>query len=152
MTEAWAARQRGQMLTWGRGSRTIRIEPYEAHDERRFEPRADFAEAFALEGGVLPDGPRWTLTSGYLGDRVLGIGGLELLGGRRLGAWALMSDLTPRQWRIAVQAAYAALFWARREFGRPTIQAVPAPTPQAVRLLKRIGFVDVGEAYMVWEG
>lgn len=152
MADRWGHRLRGHYLSWGRGASTVGVRAYEAGDEQRMTPRADFAADLIEQGGALPAGPRWTLAQGPMLREVLGIGGVEPLGGRRWGAWAYLSDMAPRQWLIAGKAAYAALFWARHELGRPTIQAVPAPTPQAVQLLKRIGFVGVGEAYMVWEG
>ncbi|PIB96514.1 hypothetical protein CSW60_18575 [Caulobacter sp. X] len=135
--------------------RVIRIGRARDGDEALFTPRADFAADFASEGALLPDGLRWTVETGWGRREVLGMGGLAPLGGRRWGVWALMSDLTPRQWLLAGWAAHAVLTWATTAntiFERPTFQAVPAPTPEAVRLLKRIGFVDVGEAYMIWEG
>lgn len=125
-------------------------------DMQRFEPRADFARALACEGGQLPKGEKLTLMAlpgraemaEGVGERVLGVAGLEPQPDGSLAVWACLADLTPRQW-------FWAAFWALRVLKAQTarrIVAIPAPTPEAVRLLKRIGFVDVGEPYMVWEG
>jgi hypothetical protein len=138
-------------LTWGKGESALRLKIALPHDPALVKPRADFARQFAQDGSVFPAGLTWSVLKGGAGRfAVLGVGGLEPLGTRRYGAWAYMSDLTPRQWMFAASAAWFVLKWSWRRGA--TIQAVPAPTPQAVRLLKRIGFVDVGEAYMVWEG
>lgn len=135
----------------GRGERRMWLCLSRDGDPLRVDPRADFAEQLASEGGRFPAGLMWSIRLGGSGlHRVLAVGGLEPLGARRWGAWAFASDLSRRQWAFAAWAARRVLRWAWRR--GLTIQAVPAATPQAVRLLKRIGFVDVGEAYMVWEG
>lgn len=142
---------RAVSLSCGRGESALWLSVSLEQDHTSVVPRADFAEQLALERGQFPTGLRWTLHQGGVArHHILGVGGLEPLGNRRWGAWAYLSDLTPRQWGFAAMAAARVLKWAWRRGA--TIQAVPAPTPQAVRLLKRIGFADVGEPYMVWEG
>lgn len=138
-------------LYYGQGERRLWLTLAADGDALRVDPRPDFAAQLASELGRFPSGIMWTLRQGGVGHHaVLGVGGLEPLGGRRWGAWAFTSDLSPRQWAFVAWAAQRVLKWAWRRAA--TIQAVPASTPEAVRLLKRIGFVDVGEAYMVWEG
>lgn len=140
-----------EVLTWGRGDRALHLRRALPDDPASVTPRADFAAQLAIEGGTFPTGLAWSVLRGGVGRwTVLGVGGLEQLGDRRWGAWAYMSDMTPREWLFSARAAWFVLKWAWRR--GVTIQAVPAPTPQAVRLLRRIGFVGVGEAYMVWEG
>lgn len=125
-----------------------------AASEYRINARMDFAEALASEGGRFPEGPRWSIEHWARNGAIeyLAVGGLEQLSADRWGAWAYTADLSRNQWLFAADCATTVLRWADDFLGHPTIQAVPAPTPQAVRLLKRIGFVDVGEPYMVWEG
>lgn len=138
-------------LTWGRGESALNLRLSLAGDMDAVNPRADFAAQRAEVGGGVPSGLMWSVLKGKSAPwSALAVGGLEPLGDRRWGAWAYASDMTPRQWMFSGWAAWFVLKWAWRRGA--TIQAVPAPTPQAVRLLKRIGFVGVGEAYMVWEG
>lgn len=152
MREAVDIGQRGHVLWWGAGDRVIRVSPSEPGDQHRFDARGDFLRDLRAEGGRLPKGPRWTLETGAGRREVLGVGGLEDQGGGRWAAWGFLSDMKPRQWLVAGWAAHAVLTWARKGLEARTIVAIPAPTLEAVRLLKRIGFVDVGEPYMVWEG
>ncbi|TCS14543.1 hypothetical protein [Caulobacter sp. BK020] len=129
------------------------LRPHLDGDLARFVPREDFARDLASAGGVLPQGGKWTLLD-FGGPRtvVRGIGGVEPLGDGRWAAWACLADLRPRHWLAAAAAAERLLRFTARRVDVRTIVAIPAPTPQAVRLLKRIGFVEVGEPYMVWEG
>ncbi|MBI1684462.1 hypothetical protein [Caulobacter hibisci] len=129
----------------------LALKPYAPGDELLVEARADFAAQIGREGGVLPEGPKWTVTAG---GQVVGVAGLEHLGGRRWAAWAYMAALRPRQWLAAgalTRERLGGLDWLAA-----SISAVATPDPKhhaaAVRLLKRIGFVEVGAPYMVWEG
>lgn len=128
---------------------------YNRGDELLFKPRDDFAEAFVAAGRRLPPGPKWSLVrreaADQTPDEVVGVAGLEEVGERRWAAWALLAPLQRRDWPCAVFFARE-LIKAYAAPGPKTFVAVPAPTPEAVRLLKRIGFVEVGEPYMVWEG
>lgn len=147
----------GHVLYVRRGRRILRVCRSAPGDEHKVVPRADFAEALAEEGGCFPGGLRWKVEQTLMLDdgwnnSTLGIGGLEPLGDGRWAVWAYMADLTPRQWAFAAWSAWEVLQWAKTNLTPRTVQVVPAPTVEAVRLLKRIGFVDVGEAYMVWEG
>lgn len=130
--------------------RRMTVRSYLPGDESCFTARPDFAEARGREGGLLPEGRKWTLSEGH-GPRtkVLGVAGLEYLGQGRWAAWAYLSALRPRDWPFLI--ASARMVFDREAFAR-SIVAIPAPTPEAGRVLKRIGFVEVGEPYMVWEG
>jgi len=129
----------------------LALRAYAYADELLVAAREDFAEQIGREGGFVPEGPKWTVMAG---GQVVGVAGLEHQGGQRWSAWAYMAPLGPRQWLAAGRMArerLTGLEWLARR-----ILAVPTPDPKhhaaAVRLLKRIGFVEVGEPYMVWEG
>lgn len=140
----------GGVLFVAAGAARVRLRRYQRDDEKRFEPRQDFAAALAAEGGLLPPGPKWTLETGL--DDVRGVGGLEDLGGGRFAAWACLAPLGRREWGALMMFSHRVFGWSRRNLGVRTLTAIPAPTPQAVRLMKRIGFVDVGAPWMIWEG
>lgn len=115
----------------------MKVRPYIFGDERFVDARADFAEAFKAEGSRLPFGPKWTLVDGV---KIVGVGGLESFDGERtLYAWAYMSELSPRGWLRAVRQAEAVIL---NHAGGRRVEAMPAHTPGARRLLQRIGFRD----------
>lgn len=128
--------------TWYLGhARGVHIRPCEADDEHAFTPRADFAADLAADEGKLPDGPKWTLCDG---DRIIGIAGITGSGkspGDRRYAWALLADLTARQFVTGAQIA-AAVLQSEAEAG--PVWCVPTDDPAhaagARRLLERMGF------------
>lgn len=130
----------------------VSLTPWAYADELLVRPRPDFVDQVAHAYPFLPEGEKWTLR----GERdVLGVAGLEDQGGGQFALWAYLADLTPRQWAMAARLAWDVLLRVDRRKVR-RLRVVPTPSPEhhdgAVRLLKRIGFVDVGEPYMVWEG
>lgn len=126
------------MRTYYYGDRDgLHLQPCEADDEHRFVPRADFAAQFAALDGQLPDGPKWTL---YNGAAVRGVGGFSRDGPGHLSAWALLADLRPREWLGAAKLAVGVIQYARRQGEGHRIQAIPAATPAACRLLRFMGF------------
>lgn len=92
----------------------LKLLPYQPGDMYRFKPRGDFeAERAAVGWGWAegpPPGTTWTLHEFRLGgSRVLGVGGVFDAGNGGLHAWAVMSELTPRQWVVAGPLAEQAL-------------------------------------------
>jgi hypothetical protein len=113
------------------------LRPYIGGDERAVVARPDFAQQLAAEGGVIPEGPKWTLACG---DAVLGIGGFEPMAEGMYGAWAYLSDLSRREWLFGCWGAQAALDWLL-DAERPVVVMVRAAHIHgADRVLEHIGF------------
>lgn len=123
---------------------------YREGDIDRFTPRADFlaekhAVAWAWPEGA-PPGRTWTLVddSDPFHHQVLGVAGVFDAGDGAWQAWAILSDLTPRQWCVAGQLAEEALEGVER-FNRPqSITATARETlPGAVKVLEKLRFICV---------
>lgn len=126
------------------------LRAYRAGDIDRFTPRADFAAekvavAWAWKDGP-PPGRTWTLweMGSQIPLRILGVAGLFDAGNDRLQAWALLADLTPRQWAVAGQLAEQALLGVET-FNRPAEISASARTSiaGAVPMLRKLGFAPV---------
>lgn len=134
--------------------RILQLRPYCAGDIDRFVPRADFQVEKDAVAWTWPDGPppgrTWTLyhyQSGQGDLTVLGVGGL-FPQGSELHAWAVLSELSPLDWGRAIVLARRVLDAASRFWGHATIVATARPSRRgAVRLLKRLGFEDMGPVY-----
>ena len=120
--------------------------PYRPGEIDRFVLRADFAEereAVAWDwNGDAPQGRTWTLWRFERdASRILGIGGLADAGDGRWWAWALLSDLSPREWAHAVRFARQAIEGVERFNGAKQILASARDkNPAAVKVLRRLGF------------
>ncbi|PZQ57978.1 MAG: hypothetical protein DI570_18930 [Phenylobacterium zucineum] len=125
----------------------MKLRPYQIGDECCFQPRADFLADFAADGGQVREGPKFTLMGE--GGAVRGVAGLTRLAHHAWGAWALMPDLSPREWVAAGRWARTVCVWATALHPRGRIYAVPADTDAARRLLAYAGFRpspdDLGE-------
>lgn len=131
-------------LGWGANGLSLRL--YRPRDEQKFTARADFAEEFGSEGGVVPDGPKWTLTRG---GQPIAVGGFEREPGpgRYYGAWAYASELSPREWAFAVLCARAAMGWLKHRHSAAQIGVLlNGPTPEKQRTARRMGFNFLSEA------
>jgi hypothetical protein len=135
----------------------LHLLPYRAGDIDRFVPRADFAAekvavAWSWAEGP-PPGRTWTLmefAANPARTRVLGVGGLFAAGpegreGERLHAWALLAELTPREWAVAGALTAAALDGVER-FQKPRLISATARTaiPGASMVLQKLGFAPKG--------
>jgi hypothetical protein len=128
-------------------TRAMTLHPYQPGDERAFTPRADFAEELpALMAAWVAAGPAsitWTLTGGA--SEVLGVAGAAPLEGERWGVWALLADLSRRQWLTALKWADEALTSLERFRGARVIEATArVSNPAAIRTLERLGFRATG--------
>lgn len=131
---------------------------YRPGDIDRFTPRADFAAEKAAVGWSWPDGPppgrTWTLlevTTTPTLVRVLGVGGLFPAGpqGReteQLHAWALLAELTPREFAVA-GGLVASLLDGVETFQRPRSISATARTSiaGAAMVLAKLGFEPKGQ-------
>lgn len=123
----------------------MKLRDYQAGD--RVKARADFAAAFEAAGGVLPEGPRFTLLADD--GAVRGIGGFKPLGVQQVGAWAYLAALGRQEW---VQAAALARVAIVREWAQGAdVYATPADTDAARRLLAWIGFRPSVDDAGVWK-
>lgn len=129
----------------GRGDR-LALRPYVPGDEARLTLRADFRHALDCAGGELPAGVRWTLMASRHGEETpIAVGGLEPIDRHVFGAWALCSDMTPRQWAFARRCAARVLAWSERELYARRIEAMAKADLKAVALLRRLGFARTGK-------
>lgn len=124
------------------------LHDYRVGDIDRFTPRSDFAAeklavAWAWQDGP-PPGRTWTLweMGRVISEmRILGVGGLFTEMDGQWEAWAVMSDLTPRQWYVAGQLAQQALDGAQT-FNRAV--QITATARTAIRgatfMLQKLGF------------
>jgi hypothetical protein len=119
----------------------------------RFTPRGDFAAERAAVGWAWHDGPppgsTWTLCEFTARSmRILGVGGVFDAGGGLLHAWAVLGDLTRREWAQAGRLAAHALDGVER-FQRPRRISATARTaiPGATMVLGKLGFEARGQVY-----
>lgn len=115
---------------------------YAPGDIDRFTPRADFALEKAAVGWAWAEGPppgrTWTL---FEEGAVLGVGGVFDAGKGKWQAWAVLAELTRRQWCVAGQLAEEALLGVER-FNRPEAITATARTSIAGArpMLEKLGF------------
>lgn len=117
-------------------------------DIDRFIPREDFRAEKDAVAWTWPDGPppgrTWTLLSfsRRYPLEVLGVGGLYDAGDGCWHAWALLTELTPREWCEAGKLAYRAIAGVEL-FNAPLRIEATARTsiPGAVVVLEKLGFV-----------
>ena len=119
------------------------IRAYWGGDELCVAARPDFAKDFAAAGGVLHEGPKWTLAT--VENVVRGVCGLSPLGDGVWGAWAYLADLTPREWGQAVRVGRATLGHLFQAYDARQFQAVAAEHPGAARVLEALGFAPSGD-------
>lgn len=130
----------------------LHLYPYRAGDIDRFTPRADFAAEKAAVGWAWSEGPppgsTWSLWDESAGEAIgcVGVGGVFEASPGYLHAWAVLSDLTPRQWAVAGGLAEDALAGLER-FRRPkAISATARASIQgAAMILQKLGFRPAGE-------
>lgn len=100
--------------------------------------RPDMASQFEARGRRFPAGPTWAV---MVGDRTLGVGGLEPQGAAASAGWLLVSDgLTVRDWAVGRRAIRKALDWSRQHAIRRVRVLVDAGQPGAHRLMRSLGF------------
>lgn len=125
------------------------LRAYVAGDIERFTPRSDFAIEKAAVAWAWKDGPppgrSWTLweMGRQIPLRVLGVGGV-FDHGEDGQAWAILAELSPRQWYAAGQLAQQALDGVQR-FGRRRRITATARTSirGAVFMLEKLGFEPI---------
>lgn len=129
----------------------LSLRPYRAGDMDRFTPRADFeqervAVAWAWKDGP-PPGRTWTLIrQGGIFAYVLGVGGLFEASANHWHAWAVMSELTPREWVEAGKLA-AGVIDGVELFNAPQHITATAriSVAGAQAFLEKLGFAARGE-------
>lgn len=145
-------RDHGDRLMLGaRGPRQLMLRLYQPGDEAKLELRGDFASLFAASGGVVPGGPKWTITEG---GRPIAVGGLRPV---ELGpvswffsGWALAGDLRPRHWLFALEAARQVIGLGVGRLGGDRVEAMArVDQVPACRLLLALGLKLTAE---VWPG
>lgn len=125
----------------------LKLLPYQKGDMYRFTPRGDFEAERAAVGWSWaagpPPGTTWTLHQFLLyGSRVLGVGGVFDAGNGGLHAWAVLSQLTPRQWVVAGRLAEQALAGISEfRHSRRITATARTSIPGAEMLLEKLGFV-----------
>lgn len=126
---------------WSQARPVIRA--YWGGDEQCVAARPDFAKDFAEAGGVLHEGPKWTLAS--VDNTVRGVCGLSPMGEGVWAAWAYLADLTPREWAQAVRVGRHTLAHLFQVYDARRFQAVAAEHPGATRVLAALGFKPSGD-------
>ena len=134
--------------------------PYEAGDEARFTPRADFAAEARVNAWDWacgpPPGRLWTVwrVDGWGRPEVLGVGGAIPRGHDLWLLWAQLADgFTPREWLRAMVLAADVMASLKRFNGAVTFWAMArGQTPAAARVLARLGFAPVAYADVQIDG
>ncbi|HEV2530955.1 hypothetical protein [Phenylobacterium sp.] len=129
----------------------LSLRPYRPGDMDRFTPRADFEQERAAVGwawkGAPPPGRTWTLVrESAVFTYVLGVGGLFEASPSHWHAWAVMSDMGPREWVEAGKLAGQVLDGVDLFNGPQQMTATARASIEGARgYLEKLGFRANGE-------